>query len=102
MTTPSARRKRPRGGVDRLPSGAFRVRVYAGQDPETGIPVIHAYLNPLVKWVWLGGVIVVFGTLLALMPNRRVALSLAAVPESAPSVVAQGLQPSITLREGHD
>ena len=35
MTTPSARRKRPRGGVDRLPSGAFRVRVYAGQDPVT-------------------------------------------------------------------
>ncbi len=76
--------------------------VYAGQDPDTGIPVIHAYLNPLVKWVWLGGVIVVFGTLLALMPNRRVALSLAAVPESSPSAVAQVLQPSITLREGHD
>src|SRR5664279_775861 len=35
MTTHSARRKRPRGGVDRLPSGAFRVRVYAGQDPVT-------------------------------------------------------------------
>src|SRR5664279_1320827 len=35
MTTPSSRRKRPRGGVDRLPSGAFRVRVYAGQDPVT-------------------------------------------------------------------
>ncbi len=78
--------------------------VYAGQDPDTNMPVIHAYLNPLVKWVWLGGVIVVFGTLLALMPNRRVALSLQATPETVSTQVAvvQGLQPSITLREGHD
>jgi len=78
--------------------------VYAGQDPDTNLPVIHAYLNPLVKWVWLGGVIVVFGTLLALMPNRRVALALQATPETAPtaSAVRQGLQPSIPLREGHD
>jgi cytochrome c-type biogenesis protein CcmF len=76
--------------------------VYSGQDPDSGMPVIHAYLNPLVKWVWLGGVIVVFGTLLALMPNRRPSIALAAVPESAPSIVGQALQPSITLREGHD
>ena len=76
--------------------------VYAGQDPESGMPVIHAYLNPLVKWVWLGGVIVVFGTLLALMPNRRVAISLAAVPESTPTGAVPALHPSATLREGHD
>jgi cytochrome c-type biogenesis protein CcmF len=78
--------------------------VYAGQDPDSGMPVIHAYLNPLVKWVWLGGVIVVFGTLLALMPNRRAALALPATQETSPATAAvvQGLQPSITLREGHD
>ena len=35
MTTHSSRRKRPRGSIDRLPSGAFRVRVYAGLDPIT-------------------------------------------------------------------
>ena len=29
--------------------------VYAGMDPETNMPVIHAFLNPLVKWIWLGG-----------------------------------------------
>ncbi len=76
--------------------------VYAGQDPESGMPVIHAYLNPLVKWVWLGGVIVVFGTLLALMPNRRPIIALAAVPEATPSGVAPALHPSVTLREHHD
>jgi cytochrome c-type biogenesis protein CcmF len=53
--------------------------VYAGQDPETGMPLIHAYLNPLVKWVWLGGVFVVFGTILALIPNKRSVIALSAV-----------------------
>jgi cytochrome c-type biogenesis protein CcmF len=76
--------------------------VYSGQDPDTNMPVVHAYLNPLVKWIWLGGCIVVFGTLLALAPNRRAALAISAVPESATSTVTTGLNPSITLREGHD
>jgi hypothetical protein len=46
----------------------------------------------------------VFGTLLALMPNRRAALALPATQETSPAAAAvvQGLQPSITLREGHD
>lgn len=48
--------------------------VYAGRNPETDKVVIHAYLNPLVKWVWLGGVVVVLGTLLALIPNRSAAI----------------------------
>lgn len=50
--------------------------VYAGRSPESGKPVIHAYLNPLVKWIWFGGVIVVLGTGLAMLPNRRAALVL--------------------------
>jgi cytochrome c-type biogenesis protein CcmF len=48
--------------------------VYAGRSPESDQPVIHAYLNPLVKWIWLGGVIVVLGTGLALLPNRQAVL----------------------------
>jgi cytochrome c-type biogenesis protein CcmF len=77
--------------------------VYAGQDPDEKLPVIHAFLNPLVKWIWLGGVFVVLGTLLALLPNRREALVLAAVPESATtSPAGTRLQPAATLREGHD
>src|SRR5213083_2271759 len=43
--------------------------VYAGNSPDTQLPVLHAYLNPLVKWIWFGGVVVVFGTLVALLPN---------------------------------
>jgi cytochrome c-type biogenesis protein CcmF len=51
--------------------------VYAGTNPDTNLPVIHAYLNPLVKWIWLGGAVVVLGTLLALLPNRQAVMVLA-------------------------
>ncbi|MDP9240591.1 MAG: site-specific integrase [Actinomycetota bacterium] len=35
VTAPKARSRRTRGGIDTLPSGALRVRVYAGVDPLT-------------------------------------------------------------------
>jgi cytochrome c biogenesis factor len=57
--------------------------VYAGRSPETQQPVIHAYLNPLVKWIWLGGAIVAFGTLLALVPSRQAVLSIRAAADVA-------------------
>ena len=77
--------------------------VFAGMDPETREPVIHAFLNPLVKWIWFGGVVVVFGTIVALLPNRRSVLVLAPSPQPA---AAQPLPHAVTtqvaLREGHD
>ena len=77
--------------------------VYAGLNPETQAPVIHAYLNPLVKWIWLGGVVVVLGTLVTLLPNRRAVLVLSQAREPASAqTVGQTLAPSVTLREGHD
>ena len=45
--------------------------VFAGRSPETGQPVIHAYLNPLVKFIWFGGIVVALGTLLGLMSNSQ-------------------------------
>ncbi len=77
--------------------------VYAGESPDTQMPVIHAYLNPLVKWIWFGGVVVVFGTLVALLPNRRAVLVLAGAPQPvAVRPLAGTLTPAATLREGHD
>src|SRR6184192_1807290 len=76
--------------------------VYAGDSPETNLPVLHAYLNPLVKWIWLGGAVVVFGTLVAMLPNRRAVLVLAGAQQPAAQPLAHGLTPSVTLREGHD
>ena len=77
--------------------------VYAGQSPDNEIPVIHAYLNPLVKWIWLGGVVVVLGTFVTLLPNRRAVLALSGAPQPAvASPIAPSLAPSVTFREGHD
>ena len=56
--------------------------VYAGRSPETQQPVIHAYLNPLVKWIWLGGAVMVLGTILALMPSTQPVLAIRAVTEA--------------------
>jgi cytochrome c-type biogenesis protein CcmF len=77
--------------------------VYAGQSPDTQQPVMHVYLNPLVKCIWFGGVVVVLGTLVALLPNRRAVLVLAGVQQPTPAKSLAGtLTPSPTFREGHD
>ncbi|MGC1902966.1 MAG: heme lyase CcmF/NrfE family subunit [Candidatus Acidiferrum sp.] len=82
--------------------------VYSGESPDNQTPVIHAYLNPLVKWIWLGGAIVVMGTLVALLPNRKTVLALASVPESAaagalsPTMAHSQSSSGVALREGHD
>jgi len=84
--------------------------VYAGTNPDTNLPVIHAYLNPLVKWIWLGGAVVVLGTILALIPNRQAVMVLSSVTAGAPSPIAGSTQPahvSFSARsqlptDGHD
>ena len=43
--------------------------VYEGANPSTGMPIIKAFLNPLVVWIWIGFVVVVLGSLLALLPS---------------------------------
>jgi cytochrome c-type biogenesis protein CcmF len=43
--------------------------IYEGRNPDTDKPIIKAFLNPLMNWIWVGVGIVVFGTLLALVPN---------------------------------
>ena len=64
--------------------------VYAGRSPDTNKPVIHAYLNALVKWIWFGGMVVVLGTGLAMLPDRRAALVLRAASEKSWGAVTQG------------
>jgi cytochrome c-type biogenesis protein CcmF len=43
--------------------------VYEGRNQDTGHPIIKAHLNPLVPWIWLGWLTMVFGTIVALIPN---------------------------------
>jgi cytochrome c-type biogenesis protein CcmF len=49
--------------------------IYAGKDPATGQPVIKAFLNPLVAWIWIGLLVTIFGTLIALVPNLSAAIA---------------------------
>jgi cytochrome c-type biogenesis protein CcmF len=45
--------------------------VYEGTNPDTGQPIIKAFLNPLVGWIWAGVALMVFGTLVALVPSLK-------------------------------
>jgi len=60
--------------------------VYEGEDPTTNLPIIKAFLNPLVSWIWIGLSVVVFGTLVALVPSLNPQRAVVAV--SAPKSVA--------------
>ncbi|HEY6253826.1 MAG TPA: cytochrome c-type biogenesis CcmF C-terminal domain-containing protein [Candidatus Angelobacter sp.] len=42
---------------------------YDGFNTETDRPIITAFVNPLVVWVWIGVLVIVFGTCVALVPN---------------------------------
>ena len=57
--------------------------IYAGQNPDTNRPIIKVFLNPLVAWIWIGVVIVILGTLVALVPNLTTVLSRCASRERA-------------------
>jgi cytochrome c-type biogenesis protein CcmF len=49
--------------------------IFAGSDPGTNQPVIKAFLNPLVMWIWLGVLVTILGTGIALVPNLSAALA---------------------------
>jgi len=44
--------------------------VYEGTNQDTGQPVIKAFLNPLVSWLWVGVVLMIIGTLVSLTPKQ--------------------------------
>ena len=43
--------------------------VFEGNNPDNGRPIIKVFLNPLIAWIWIGVLIVVAGTFIALVPN---------------------------------
>ena len=43
--------------------------IFMGRNPDSGRPIVKAFLNPLVSWIWVGVLIVVIGTLYALVPS---------------------------------
>ena len=63
--------------------------VYEGTNPDTGQPIIKAFLNPLVGWIWFGLVIIVFGTFIALVPSLTPATAVVRVPAKAASITTR-------------
>jgi cytochrome c-type biogenesis protein CcmF len=43
---------------------------FAGMSDDNQRAVIQAYVNPLVSWVWLGGLVLIGGTLICLVPAK--------------------------------
>jgi cytochrome c-type biogenesis protein CcmF len=64
--------------------------IYEGRNPDTDRPIIKVFLNPLMNWIWIGVLIVVAGTFLALVPNLTRTPARVAVTE--PVLVAAGAQ----------
>ena len=45
--------------------------IFSAVDNENGIAFLKIMINPLVHWVWIGGYILIFGTLIALWPRKE-------------------------------
>jgi cytochrome c-type biogenesis protein CcmF len=54
--------------------------VYEGTNPSTGQPIIKAFLNPLVGWIWAGVLVMVLGTFIALAPSLNPATAALRIP----------------------
>jgi cytochrome c-type biogenesis protein CcmF len=68
--------------VHSVPSWDLYV-VYEGTNPDTGQPIIKAFLNPLVSWIWAGVALLVLGTFVALVPSLTPVTVAVRVPAAA-------------------
>jgi cytochrome c-type biogenesis protein CcmF len=70
--------------VHSVPSWDLYV-VYEGTNPDTGQPIIKAFLNPLVSWIWAGVVLLVLGTFVALVPSLTPVTASVRLPAAQPA-----------------
>ena len=45
--------------------------VFAGVNESGNKAVIQAYINPLVQWVWIGGIVMILGTFVCMLPALK-------------------------------
>ncbi|WP_263418940.1 heme lyase CcmF/NrfE family subunit [Terriglobus albidus] len=64
--------------------------IYEGKNPETGKPIIKAFLNPLIAWIWIGVLIIILGTFVALAPAIKPALAASRVMHTEAVAVGSG------------
>jgi cytochrome c-type biogenesis protein CcmF len=63
--------QQPMTEVALRPTAAEDLYLILGGVNEDGSASIQAYINPLVSFVWLGGIVMVLGTLIALSDRMR-------------------------------
>jgi cytochrome c-type biogenesis protein CcmF len=63
--------------------------VYEGTDQATGLPMIKAFLNPLVSWIWIGLAIIVGGTLVAMVPSATPSRVAVMAPQKTGALAGQ-------------
>ncbi len=59
--------------------------VLGEHQPQTNAATFHVYLNPLVNWVWIGGMVLTIGTLITLLPEARERTGRSAVTRATPA-----------------
>jgi cytochrome c-type biogenesis protein CcmF len=45
--------------------------VFAGMNEDDEHAIIQVWINPLVTWVWIGGMVMALGTILTILPNVK-------------------------------
>jgi len=66
--------------------------VFEGTNPDSGQPIIKAFLNPLVGWIWFGLAVMVLGTFIALVPSLTPATAALRVPAPQAVPIAAALK----------
>jgi len=62
--------------------------VLGSYDEASKMATIQAYINPLVSWLWWGGVVLVIGTAVTIVPSRAPARAPAYAPSRGGQTVA--------------
>ena len=68
--------------------------VFEGLDSDTGHPIIKVIINPLVNWIWIGVLVLVFGTGMALVPNADPVSALAPASVVVSAIKQRDMQPA--------
>ena len=67
--------------------------IYEGKNQDTDRPIIKAFVNPLVSWIWIGVFIIIAGTGVALVPNAAQIKSPAQLHVTAAAIDDKRMQP---------
>ncbi len=66
-------------------------------DPQTRVAHLKAFVNPLTLWIWLGGVVIILGVVVAMWPEASKAAARATRPSNARPLSLAGQNTLLTV-----